>query len=224
MCSTIICHPYNPPGRHGFQGYRLCLSLCLQSGSFACEKNELSLHRVKLPHLPCVFLIRAAILFCVRHEVNHCYHGVISILYRVVDQIQFLVQQSHLAFRQFDFLIRPSAGFRDHAVEACERREGRKLCRAVSACSCADGLPPCGAGASGYRRKGSSVRASFVTCLMAADLAVSCDGRAALHQVHALEHGIFSKFILNGEGDVSAACAAFSSASCRAFFSCSSAS
>ena len=38
-----------------------------------CEKNELSLHRVKLPHLPCVFLIRAAILFCVRHEVNHCY-------------------------------------------------------------------------------------------------------------------------------------------------------
>ena len=100
--------------------------------AFICrEKNELSLHRVKLPHLPCVFLIRAAILFCVRHEVNHCYHGVISILYRVVDQIQFLVQQSHLAFRQFDFLIRPSAGFRDHAVEACERREGRKLCRAV---------------------------------------------------------------------------------------------
>ena len=37
---------------------------------------------------------------------------------------------------------------------------------------------------------------------MAADLAVSCDGGAALHQVHALEHGVLSIPVLNGEGNV----------------------
>ena len=36
---------------------------------------------------------------------------------------------------------------------------------------------------------------------MAADLAVSLDGGAAFQQVHALDHGVLSKFILNGEGD-----------------------
>ena len=36
---------------------------------------------------------------------------------------------------------------------------------------------------------------------MAADLAVSLDGGAAFQQVHAFEHGVLSKFILNGEGN-----------------------
>ena len=37
---------------------------------------------------------------------------------------------------------------------------------------------------------------------MTADLAVSCDGGAALHQVHALEYGVLSIPVLDGEGNV----------------------
>lgn len=94
--------------------------------------NAYSIKTKRAFPFPLVYLVLPLVfLLCVRHEVNHCYHGVVSVLYRVVDQRQLLIQKNHLAFGQFSFLICHSAGFRDHAVEACKRREGRKLCRSV---------------------------------------------------------------------------------------------
>lgn len=51
-----------------------------------CEKNKFSLHRVNLPYFSRVFLIRAAFLLCVWHEVNHRDQRMVSILYYVINQ------------------------------------------------------------------------------------------------------------------------------------------
>ena len=100
--------------------------------AFICrEKNKLSLNRLNLPHLSYEFSIGAARFQRVRHEVYYRHQWMVAVLNHLVNQRQLLIQQELLAFGQFDLPVCHPAGFRNHAIEAGERRKGRKLCRAV---------------------------------------------------------------------------------------------
>lgn len=102
------------------------------AGALICrEENKSLLNGINLPHFSYEFPIRSARFQRIRHKVYYRHQWMVAVLDHIVNQRQLLIQQELLAFGQFDLPVCHPARFRNHAIEAGERRKGGKLRRAV---------------------------------------------------------------------------------------------
>lgn len=89
-----------------------------------CKKHNLAVNGVDLSYHTSEVMIFAAFFARIWHEKYKRYYRVMTILYHIIDQRQFLIKQDFFAFGKFDLPIGHPAGFRNDAFKTGERGKG----------------------------------------------------------------------------------------------------